>query len=578
MRKYLVLLLTLLMITSCSAAENDEPQFIPVNGGTLFNGKKVLVAYFSWGGTTRRMAEAIVDVTGGDLFEIEPVNPYPTSYTPCTEVALEERDTDARPAIKNSVTNWDEYDIVFIGCPVWWHTAPMIISTFAESYDFSGKTVVPFCTYAATYRDETLQKIVDLTPDARHLEGFGTTGSTNGVEAWINRISAISESSDISGNFDHEVTQPAPGGNASGGGPQAVSNITSVAGVPLVRLNNGVMMPRFGLGTQVQSMEGASQRQQLNETVRGMVISALQSGYRHLDDAMFYYNERGAGWGIKESGIPREEIWLTSKISGDLADAQNAFEGMLQRLQVDYIDLVYIHHPAGTLSDILACWRVMEKEYKAGRIRALGISNFDNRMEAFNYIMQNAEIKPQVAQIECHPLAQREEARQLYADNYDIQVECWYPLNHNRGDVNNTTLQQIASAHNKSVYQIILRWHMQEGLCPIPGSTNPAHILENISIFDFELSDEEMTAIRAIDRGDAGRSFNISYGNWNFGNFQDYTYDHTYTPSAIKSVMIDSNNNNCQIYTLDGKEVPNTQKGLNIIRSNDGVTKKVLVR
>jgi diketogulonate reductase-like aldo/keto reductase len=334
----------------------------------------------------------------------------------------------------------------------------------------------------------------------------------------------------IVGNFDHQVTQPAPGGNTSDGGPQAVSNITSVSGVPLVRLNNGVMMPRFGLGTQVQSMEGANQRQQLNETVRGMVISALQSGYRHLDDAMFYYNERGAGWGIRESGIPREEIWLTSKISGNLADAQNAFEGMLQRLQVDYIDLVYIHHPAGTLSDILACWRVMETEYKAGRIRALGISNFDNRMNAFDYIMQNAEIKPQVAQIECHPLAQRKEARQLYADNYDIQVECWYPLNHNRGDINNATLQQIATAHGKSVYQIILRWHMQEGLCPVPGSTNPAHILENISIFDFELSGEEMSAIRAIDLGDAGRSFNISYGDWNFGNFQDYTYDHTYTP------------------------------------------------
>lgn len=205
---------------------------------------------------------------------------------------------------------------------------------------------------------------------------------------------------------------------------------------------------------------------------------------------------------------------------------------MLQRLQVDYIDLVYIHHPAGTLEDILACWRVMENEYKAGRIRALGISNFDNRMEAFNYIMENAEIKPQMAQIECHPLAQRREARQLYADNYDIQVECWYPLNHNRGDVDNATLQQIADAHGKTVYQVILRWHMQEGLCPVPGSTNPDHILENISIFDFELSDEEMAAIRAIDLGDAGRSFNISYGDWNFGNFQDYTYDHTYTPSA----------------------------------------------
>ena len=332
-------------------------------------------------------------------------------------------------------------------------------------------------------------------------------------------------------NFDHEVTQPTPGGDVSDGGPQAKSNITSVAGVPLVRLNNGVMMPRFGLGTQVQSMENASMRQQLNETVRGMVIAALQAGYRHLDDAMFYYNERGTGWGIKESGVPREEIWVTSKISGNLADAQNAFNGMLERLQVDYIDLVYIHHPAGTLADILACWRVMEKEYKAGRIRALGISNFDNRIDAFNHIMENAEIKPQMAQIECHPLAQRTDARKLYADNYDVQVECWYPLNHNRNDVTNPTLLQIAQSHGKTVYQVILRWHMQEGLCPVPGSTNPAHIQENIGIFDFSLSDDEMTAIRGIDRGNSGRSFNLGYGNNGFGNFQDYTYNHTYTPA-----------------------------------------------
>ena len=360
----------------------------------------------------------------------------------------------------------------------------------------------------------------------------------------------------IAQNFDHEVTQPAPGGNTPDGGPQAASNITSVAGVPLVRLNNGVMMPRFGLGTQVQSLEGPGQRQQLNETVNMMVISALQSGYRHLDDAMFYYNERGAGWGILESGVPREEIWVTSKISGDLSDAQNAFDGMLERLQVDYLDLVYIHHPAGTLADILAWWRVMENEYKAGRIRALGISNFDNRMEAFNYIMENAEIKPQMAQIECHPRAQRTDARQLYADNYDIQVECWYPLNHNRLDVNNATVQQIAEAHGKTAYQTILRWHIQEGLCPVPGSTNPAHILENINIFDFELSDEEMEAIRAIDLGDAGRSFNIQYGNWGFGNFVDYEYDHTFTPTSVnENNETNTDTGETRIFTIDGKKV-----------------------
>lgn len=141
------------------------------------------------------MAETIEAVTEGDIFEIEPVVPYPTSYTPCTEVALEEKNNNARPEIKSRVENWADYDIVFIGCPVWWWTTPMIIHTFAESYDFEGKTVVPFCTYAETYRDETLQAIVDMTPDAEHLEGLGTKGSTGGVEAWVNRISAVWEES-----------------------------------------------------------------------------------------------------------------------------------------------------------------------------------------------------------------------------------------------------------------------------------------------------------------------------------------------------------------------------------------------
>lgn len=195
MKKFLALFLTLMTIISCGATESNAAQTAQANDGAMFNGKKVLVAYFSWGGTTRRMAQAIESVTGGDIFEIEPVNPYPTAYTPCTEVALEEKNNNARPEIKNRVENWADYDIVFIGCPVWWWTTPMIIHTFAESYDFEGKTVVPFCTYAATYRDETLQAIVDMTPEAEHLEGLGTTGSTSGVEAWVNRISAVWEES-----------------------------------------------------------------------------------------------------------------------------------------------------------------------------------------------------------------------------------------------------------------------------------------------------------------------------------------------------------------------------------------------
>lgn len=174
--------------------EPDEPNNPEDDPDTPVGDSKILVAYFSWGGTTQRMAQEIANQTEAELFRIEPTVPYPTDYTECTEVALEERDNDARPAITGKVENWEQYDIIFIGSPVWWHTAPMIIATFAESYDFSGKTVVPFCTYSATYRDETLARIMELTPDADHLTGEGlTSGRINAenVGTWLRTIGVI---------------------------------------------------------------------------------------------------------------------------------------------------------------------------------------------------------------------------------------------------------------------------------------------------------------------------------------------------------------------------------------------------
>lgn len=154
--------------------------------------KKILIAYFSWGGNTQHVAQYIASLTGGTLFDIEPQKPYPTDYTPCTEVAKAEKENDARPAIKGTVDDWEQYDTIFIGCPVWWHTAPMIINTFAESYDFTGKTVIPFCTYAATYRDETLAQIAELTPAAEHLKGFGAVSKdTKGIEKWLKEIGIL---------------------------------------------------------------------------------------------------------------------------------------------------------------------------------------------------------------------------------------------------------------------------------------------------------------------------------------------------------------------------------------------------
>ena len=223
MKKYLIYLMmaaaVVMLGASCSPDEDYEPEVPGIetpetpNDGenetpdepenpeepgedpeTPNGDSKILVAYFSWGGTTQRMAEEIARQTGADIFRIEPVVPYPTDYTECTEVAQEEKNNNARPAIADKVENWEQYDIVFIGCPVWWWTTPMIICTFAESYDFEGKTVVPFCTYASTYRDETLARIVELTPAADHLTGEGlTSGRINeqNISLWLNGIGII---------------------------------------------------------------------------------------------------------------------------------------------------------------------------------------------------------------------------------------------------------------------------------------------------------------------------------------------------------------------------------------------------
>lgn len=306
-----------------------------------------------------------------------------------------------------------------------------------------------------------------------------------------------------------DETPAVPAANPSSG-----SNITSVANVPLLTLNNGVQIPQLGLGTQIQRLEqdsSESGRALLNTTSHDAVVAALQSGYRHLDTAHGYYNERGVGQAIIDSGVPREEIWVTSKLwPSEYGEGVTmaAIDDMLERLQLDYLDVIYLHHPAG---DYLGAWKDLEEAYRQGKVRALGISNFDNWPEAFNAIMENSAIKPQLLQIEGHPFAQRLETRAL-AEQYDIQIECWYPLGHADDRLlSDDVLSAIAQAHNKSVVQTILRWHIQEGFSVIPGSTNPAHIQENIDIFDFELTDAEMAQIRALDQGEDGRYFNLNY-------------------------------------------------------------------
>ena len=191
---YLCLFMAAFVMVACSEDEDSNSPLYSSDSIEYDSSRKILVAYFSWGGNTQYLAENIADQTGADLFRIETITPYPTDYNQCTQVAREELDNNVHPELNATVEDIDQYDIIFVGCPVWWHTAPMAICSFLEDsgYDLSDKIIVPFCTYASTYREETLARIVELTPSSRHLQGFGTTGrNVSGVENWLRSIHVI---------------------------------------------------------------------------------------------------------------------------------------------------------------------------------------------------------------------------------------------------------------------------------------------------------------------------------------------------------------------------------------------------
>ena len=261
----------------------------------------------------------------------------------------------------------------------------------------------------------------------------------------------------------------------------------TAANVPMVQLNNGILMPQFGLGTFLQPSDAVCEQS---------CRTALKAGYRHIDTAHAYNDEAGVGRAVKESGIPREEIWITSKLwPTEYGEGKTlkAIDEMLERMQLEYIDLLYVHQPVG---DFVGAWKDMEKAVAMGKVRALGISNFDASDEVLEKIMSESTVKPAVLQIECHPYAQRLAMREKVKP-YGIHITCWFPLG-----------GAIAKAHDKTPAQVILRWHMQEGFSAIPGASNPDYIKENIEIFDFELTDEEMAQMRGLNK--EKRFFNMS--------------------------------------------------------------------
>ena len=278
-------------------------------------------------------------------------------------------------------------------------------------------------------------------------------------------------------------------------------------------LNNGVQMPQFGLG--VYSIPAG-------EVTYNSVLTALKAGYRHIDTAHAYQNERSVGQAIKDSGISRDSIWVTSKLwPNEYGEGKTleAIDRMLKRLDVDYIDLVYFHQPVG---DYIGGWKEMEKALESGKVRSIGISNFDVNDSIFNSLVETARIKPQIMQIECHPYAQRKYWREMAA-KHNMKIEAWFPLGgrDSRGEImRDKTINEIAKAHGKTAVQVIIRWHIQEGTSVIPGSSNPNHIRENINVFDFALTDAEMQQIHSLDK--EKRYFNMSYEDqkrW-FGGYE----------------------------------------------------------
>ncbi len=254
----------------------------------------------------------------------------------------------------------------------------------------------------------------------------------------------------------------------------------------MLKMNNGLEIPRFGLGVFRLSPEEAEKA----------VLFALQNGYRHIDTANFYLNEKAVGRAIRASGVPREEIFLTSKVfPGYYKKIPEVVEATLKRLGVDYLDLFLLHQPYG---NIKRAWQDLEKEVEAGRIRSIGISNFTEKDT--DKLLEYAKIKPVLNQVECHPYC-IQDALRAHHEKHGILLEAWYPLGSmNKGLLAEPIWEEIGGKYGKSKIQIILRWHIQKGNVTIPGSRNPDHIKSNYDIFDFALSEEEMKRIDALNR------------------------------------------------------------------------------
>jgi len=262
------------------------------------------------------------------------------------------------------------------------------------------------------------------------------------------------------------------------------------AGQPVITLNNGVAIPALGFG--VWQMENLQQ-------CEDAVVKAIEVGYRMIDTASIYLNETAVGKAIQNSGVSRDDLFITSKLwvqDHGYEETKVAFQRTLDRLQLDYLDMYLIHWPYG---DFLGAWTALEELYSEGKIKAIGVCNFT--IEKLQELKSKATVLPVINQIELHPLFQQKEL-QVYNRENNIVTQPWSPLgNGNTELLKDIHLKVIAEKNNKSVAQVILRWHLQEGFCVIPKSVTPSRINENFNIFNFDLSENEMNVVRSLDTG-----------------------------------------------------------------------------
>ena len=480
-----LLLITFLFGTACGSVGQEQIELPQSSENTVSKtesesntmidkNSNILTVYFSATGTTKQIAEYASEILSADVYEIVPAEPYTKedlAYYTNSRADREQNDPLTRPEISGSVENMEQYDTILLGYPIWHGQAPKIISTFLESYDFSGKTIIPFCTSHSSGIGSSDTSLHALAENAGWLDGrrFSAGTSREEVQTWLDSLGLISDTATEVGVFNFETHT--------------------------VMLNSGYEMPINGLGTY--SLHG--------DECRDSVRTALENGVRLIDTASAYGNEEEIGQAIREAideGIvKREDIFVTTKLypGSEMENPEASIQACLDRLNIGYVDMMLLHHPD---SNDVKAYKAMEKFVEDGKIRSIGLSNW--YVEELTEFLPQVDTVPALIQNEIHPYYQENDVIPFIQEK-GIVVQGWYPLGgrgHTGELLSDQVISEIAEAHGVSSAQVILRWNLQKGVVIIPGSSNPDHIKENTELYHFALTENEMNSINALDRGE----------------------------------------------------------------------------